>query len=205
MKMSRSTSQRRQGHRGFLALVLSASLAGCSTVALDPTPVVPAKTSLSYSAKVKLEEVAAFMVEPGASMLADPHLQNHVTGLESGFEKNRAQWEKSILEYLAARRTFRQVTQGGRADLDLTVRVIIYIDPGIQYKFNYIYVARTDATLSDPKSARPLISYSGTGKAAGEVSRGGKSDDEGPINRAVHAALNDMFSKLEGDKRLAEL
>jgi hypothetical protein len=37
------------------------------------------------------------------------------------------------------------------------------------------------------------------------VSRDGKDDDHEPINRAIRAALNDLFGKLEQDKRLAHL
>lgn len=205
MRKPTCLAQYSRERRALATLVMMASLAGCTNIALDPTPVVPTKNPLSYSAKVKLGELAAYMVEPGASMLADPNLQNHVTGLEGGLRGARSEWEKSIVDYLAARQTFQQVLLEGGADLDLTLRVIIYIDPSTQYKFNYIYVARTDATLTDPRSNRPLGSYSGFGKASGDVSRGGRDDDAGPINRAVHAALNDMFGKIESDPRLAQL
>lgn len=205
MDSLRCLAQRSHERHVCAALFLCAWVAGCTGIALHPAPVVPTKNPLPYSAKVKLAELAAYTVEPGATMIADPNLHNHVTGQESGFEAARAEWEKAILDYLATRRTFRQVQQGGGADLDLALRVIIYIDPSVQYKFNYIYVARIDATLSDPRSHRVIAGYSGFGKDAGDISRGGRDDDEGSVNRAVHAALNDLFGKIEGDTRLARL
>ena len=85
------------------------------------------------------------------------------------------------------------------------LRVFIYIDPGLEFKFNHTYVARTDAVLSDPQSGRTMTHYSGLGKAIGPVSRGSQEDDRPPINRAVQAALNDLFGKIESDARLASL
>jgi hypothetical protein len=115
------------------------------------------------------------------------------------------QWETAVQDYVTARQTFRKVVESGPSDIGMAMRIFIYIDPGAGFKFNHTYVARADATVTDPRTGRALMGYSGLGKAVGPVSRGSKEDDEGPINRSVQAALNDLFSKLETDKRLASL
>jgi hypothetical protein len=81
------------------------------------------------------------------------------------------------------------------------MRIHIYIDPGVMLQFNHAYVARVDASLTNPRTGRTLT-YIGLGKSAGEVSRGGTEDDQRPINLAVQSALNDLFGKIENDPRL---
>jgi hypothetical protein len=56
-------------------------LAGCSGLVFQPAPVVPTNSPLPYSAKVRLSQVEAYLVKPGATMIADPHIENHVTGV----------------------------------------------------------------------------------------------------------------------------
>jgi hypothetical protein len=66
------------------------------------------------------------------------------------------------------------------------------------YKFSHVYVARIDATLTDPRTGK-LNSYLGLGKSAGDVIRSGKEDDQAPINNAVQSALKDLSGKIEND------
>jgi hypothetical protein len=87
----------------------------------------------------------------------------------------------------------------------MTLRLFVYIDPSVSFKFNHVYVAKIDGALRDPRNGRVLLDHVGKGKAFGEVSRDGRDDDHEPINRAIRAALNDLFGKLEQDKRLAHL
>ncbi|MGQ0810320.1 MAG: hypothetical protein ACT4OO_03745 [Nitrospiraceae bacterium] len=180
--------------------------ANCSKIPFNPESVVPTKTPLPYSVNVKVTALDSFLVEPGSVMVADPNLQNHILVQTPSLGSKKEEWEKAILDYLGTRQTFRRVGLSGASDWNLAMRIIVYIDPSVQYKFNHIYVARTETIVQDPRNGRPLITYSGFGKAVGEVSRGGKEDDAAPINRAVHAALNDVFGKMESDyKRLAAL
>ncbi len=189
----------------LLVPLLIGPLGGCATIPFDPAPVVATPHQLPYSVKLKLGPLGAFIVEPGATMIADPGLQNHVLSPVDSLVSPREQWETAILQYVAARQTFRRVVKEGTADLDLELWGTIYIDPSQAFDFNYIYAARVDAFFKDPRNGRLLKSYSGFGKAVGEVARGGKDDDKRPVNRAVHAALNDLFGKMEQDRRLASL
>ena len=168
----------------------------CSQVVYQPSPVVPTNSPLPYSATVRLIEIEAYSVEPGATMVADPRIENKVTGVRLPLSKARKEWERSITEYLAARKTFTYLSTDSQTDLDLSMRLNIYVDPSIDSQFNRVYVASIDATLGESPGKRPLWKYIGLGKAAGE------DDDQGPINVAVQAALNDVFGKIENDPRL---
>jgi hypothetical protein len=180
-------------------------LTGCESVPFDPTPVVPTKNPLPYSASVKLTHVASYDLEPGSSLLADPNLQNHVVGVSSGTNWAKQEWQKSIVTYLDTRQTFSRVVEEGRGELDLALRITIYVDPGALFQHSYVYIARAEAAVSKPPSNLTRARYSGFGKAVGEVSRSGPQDDREPVNRAVHAALNDLLGKLETDTRLPQL
>ena len=173
-------------------------LAGCSRLPFDPTPVVPTTSPLPYSAKVKVSEIGTYEVEAGASMSTDPHLQNHVSRTTPTLfpTKDPADWERATVAYLTARKTFQKIVQEGAADLDLTLRINMYVDPSVSSSFSQIYLVTTDATLSDPKTGRSLMSYSGFGKTAGD------SKDKAAMERALHAAFRDLFGKMEHDKRL---
>lgn len=186
-------------------IVIACSLTACNHLMLDLTPVVPTTQPVRYSARVELTDVGVYVVQPGATMIAEPRLQNHVTAKIPSLDRARPQWEQAVLDYLAARKTFRQVVKEGPADLWMTLRVFIYVDPGDSFKFNHIYVAKVDGVLRDPRNGRVLLDYVGKGKSFGDVSRAGKDDDKEPINRAVRAALNDLFEKLERDQRLEHL
>lgn len=184
-----------------LLVLIALLVTGCSSLVFQPAPVVPTKSPLRYSAKVKLSQAEAYLVTPGATMIADPHIENHVTGMSNSLGNAKKEWEKAIADYVAARKTFSYLSMDSQTDLDLSMRLHIYIDPGLQYKFNHVYVARIDATLTDPRTGQ-LNSYLGLGKSAGDVVRGGNEDDQGPINNAVQSALNDLFGKIENDPRL---
>lgn len=176
--------------------------AGCAKLTFHPAPVVPAKSPLPYTAQVRVTELAAHMVEPGATLLANPNLQDAVTQATAVPGLSAQEWASSITDYVAARQTFRKIVAEGRADVIVALRIFLYIDPGLEFKFNHTYVAKTDVVLKDPLSGRAFAAYTGFGKAFGLVSRGSREDDEGPINKSVQAALSDMFGKLEADKRL---
>jgi hypothetical protein len=177
---------------------------GCAGVSFHPAPVVPTKQNLPYSAQVRLAELGVYAVEPGATMRTDAQVQNFVTHASSVPNLSQKQWEKAVLDYLTARQTFQRVTGDGPGELALALRIFIYIDPGLSIDFNHVYITRADATVTHPQTGKAIaLYYSGFGKAFGPVSRGSKEEDEGPINKSVHAALNDVFSKLENDNRLA--
>jgi hypothetical protein len=177
----------------FAPLVLSLS---CSQVVYQPTAVVPTPSPLPYSATIRLTEIEAYNVEPGATMVADPRIENKVLGVRQPLSKAKQAWERSITDYLAARKTFTYLSTDSQTDLDLSMRLNIYVDPSVMSDFHRVYVARIDATLAESSSKRPLSKYIGFGKATGD------DDDQGPINLAVQAALNDLFGKIENDQRL---
>lgn len=183
------------------AALMIVLLAGCHRAPFDPTPVVPASSTLPYSAKVKVSEVGTFEVEPGASMGADPQLQSRVSRTTAPLlsTNDPTDWERTTVKYLTTRKTFRSVVQEGTADLDLTLRINMYVDPSVASNFSHIYLAVTDATLSDPRTGRSLMRYSGFGKTPGE------KKDKGAMERALHIAFRDLFSKMESDKRLLTL
>ena len=183
---------------GFLLPLLGSVLLNlsCSQVVYQPSPVVPTSSPLPYSATARLIEIEAYSVEPGATMVADPRIENKVTGVRLPLSKAKKEWERSITEYLAARKTFIYLSTDSQTDLDLSMRLHIYVDPSVDSQFNRVYVARIDATLAESPTKRPLSKYLGFGKSAGD------DDDQGPINLAVQAALNDLFGKIENDPRL---
>jgi len=197
LKISASTA--------WTALAFSASIlvlsAGCHRTPFDPTPVVPANSTLPYSAKVKVSEVGTFEVERGASMDANPQLQSRVSRTTPPLlsTNDPTDWERATVKYLTTRKTFRNVMQEGTADLDLTLRINMYVDPSVGSGFSQIYLAVMDATLSDPRTGRSLTKYSGFGKVPGD------EKDKGAMERALHAAFRDVFSKMESDKRLLTL
>ena len=176
---------------GSLLLTLSCS----HVVVYQPTAVVPTASPLPYSATVRLADIEAYNVEPGATMVADPRLENKVTGIAGPLSKAKKEWERSIADYLAARKTFTYLSTDSQTDLDLSMRLNIYIDPSVESDFLHVYVARIDATLAEASGKRALSKYVGFGKATGE-------EDRGPINLAVQGALNDLFGKIETDQRL---
>ena len=167
----------------------------CSQLVYQPGAVVPTTSPLPYSATVRLAEIEAYNVEPGATMVADPRIENKVTGIAQPISKAKKEWERSITEYLSARKTFTYLSSDSQTDLDLSMRLNIYIDPSVMSDFNHVYVARIDAMLAEGSTKRPLSKYVGFGKTTGD-------DDRGPINLAVQAALNDLFGKIENDQRL---
>lgn len=192
--------------RNMLLSSMTALLfSSCANIVYEPAPVVPTKFPLPYSAKIKLTHIGSYIVEPGSTMIADPRIENHVTSTSNSLDNAKKEWEKSIAEYLVARKTFTYVSLDSQADVDVSLRLNIYIDPGTLFQYHHVYVARVDAVLTDPRTPAVVSSQQGFGKAFGEVSRGGKEDDRGPINAAVQSALNDLFGKIENDSRLRHL
>ena len=171
-------------------------LLACSQMVYQPAPVVPTTSPLPYSATIRLAEIEAYTVEPGATMIADPRIENKVTGVRQPLSKARKEWERSITDYLAARKTFTYLSTDSQTDVDLSMRLNIYVDPSVMSEFDRVYVARIDATLAEASTKRPVSRYMGLGKSSGD------DDDHGPINLAVQAALNDLFGKIENDQRL---
>jgi hypothetical protein len=151
---------------------------------------------------VELTTIGAFLVQPGATMSPDPNLQNRITGPVDSLTSDKAAWEQALVDYVVSRRTFRSVVRQGASNVRLAIRMLIYIDPSLGFKFNTIYVARTTATLSDTATGRVMREYSGFGKSVGVVRRTGTDDDKAPVNQAVHDALSDLFGKLESDRPL---
>jgi len=176
----------------FASLLLSLS---CSQLVYHPGAVVPTASPLPYSATVRLAEIEAYHVEPGATMVADPRLENKVTAIAQPISQAKTEWERSIRDYLAARKTFTYLSTDSQTDLDLVMRLNIYIDPSVESDFDQVYVARIEAALAEGSGKRLLSRYVGFGKATGEK-------DRGPVNLAVQAALNDLFGKIENDQRL---
>jgi hypothetical protein len=176
----------------FALLLLCLS---CSQLVYQPGAVVPTTAPLPYSATVKLAEIEAYNVEPGATMVADHRIENKVLGVHRSLSKAKKEWERSITDYLAARKTFTYLSTDSQTNLDLSMRLNIYVDPSVMSDFDHVYVARIDAVLVESATKRPLSKYVGFGKATGD-------DDQGPIHFAVQAALNDLFGKIETDQRL---
>lgn len=176
-------------------------LAGCAKLPFDPTPVVPTTSPLPYTAKIKVSEIGTYDLEAGASMTPDPTLQNHVlrTAPTLFSTMDPADWERATIQYLTTRKTFQKIVQDGMADLDLTLHINSYIDPSVASDFRHIYLIITDATLSDPRTGRALMNYSGFGKTAGDPK------DKAAMERALHASFRDLFGKMETDKRLLSL
>ena len=72
----------------LLSLLASFAITvSCSQVLYQPSPVVPTNSPLPYSATVRLIEIEAYSVEPGATMVADPRIENKVTGVRLPLSK----------------------------------------------------------------------------------------------------------------------
>ncbi|MGE3152992.1 MAG: hypothetical protein AB7G48_07570 [Nitrospiraceae bacterium] len=187
-------------------ILLIATVTACNKIPFAPATVVPTKTSLPYAATVELTTIGAFLVQPGATMSPDPNLQNRITAPVPTLTNDKEAWEQALIDYVASRGTFRTlVVNQGPSNVRLAIRMLIYIDPSLGFKFNTIYVARATGTLSDAVTGRVMREYSGFGKSVGVVRRTGTDDDKAPVNQAVHSALGDLFGKLEGDRPLNEL
>ncbi|MEX5215130.1 MAG: hypothetical protein NW703_13305 [Nitrospiraceae bacterium] len=186
-------------------ILLIATFTACNKIPFAPATVVPTKTSLPYTATVEVTTIGAFLVQPGATMSPDPNLQNRITAPVPTLTNDKEAWEQALIDYVASRGTFRTLVSQGPSNVRLAIRMLIYIDPSLGFKFNTIYVARATGTLSDAVTGRVIREYSGFGKSVGVVRRTGTDDDKAPVNQVVHSALNDLFGKLEGDRPLNEL
>ena len=67
----------------------------------QPGAVVPTASPLPYSATVRLAEIEAYHVEPGATMVADPRIENRVTGIAQPLNKAKKDWERSIARLIS--------------------------------------------------------------------------------------------------------
>ncbi|HJR76404.1 MAG TPA: hypothetical protein VJ805_05495 [Nitrospiraceae bacterium] len=212
-------NERRPGVYRALALVpviLSLLLPACHSqpspakaslarVTFPPAPVIPTKRPLPYSAQVQVLQISAYSVQPGATLTTDPRTQNFIDPFGTVPPLSREEWKATVLDYVAARQTFRRTSTTEPSDLRLALRVFVYIDPGMADDFNYTYVTRGDADLIDPQNGRVMAHYSGFGKSFGPVSRTSMEADKFMLNRSLHSALNDLFDKIESDTQLASL
>lgn len=213
-------NERRPGVRCALTLVaviLSLSIQAChsqpsppaqssrASLTFLPAPVVPTTHPLPYSAQVQVSHITAYSVQPGATLTTDPRTQHFIDPFGTIPPLSREEWTATVLDYVAARQTFRRISTTEQADLMLALRVSVYVDPGMEDDFNYTYVTKTDANLIDPRNGRVITYYSGFGKAFGPVSRSSMEADKFTLNQSLHSALNDLFDKIEADTQLASL
>jgi hypothetical protein len=167
--------------------------------------VIPTKHHLPYSAQIEVLQISAYSVQPGATLTTDPRTQNFIDPFGTVPPLSREDWKATILDYVAARQTFRRISTTERSDLTLALRMFVYVDPGMEDDFNYTYVTKADANLIDPQNGRVIAHYSGFGKAFGPVSRTSMEVDKFMLNRSMHSSLNDLFDKIESDTQLALL
>ncbi len=83
--------------RGFALLPMLGCVAlsfSCSQLVYHPDAVVPTASPLPYSATVRLADIEAYNVEPGATMVADPRIENRVTGIAQPLGKAKKEWER---------------------------------------------------------------------------------------------------------------
>lgn len=127
-----SSVTRRMERRVCLCLLL----VGCTGSSFHLPPVVPTKQQLPFTAQLRRADLAAYLVEPGATLTSDLQLENHVTRLASTPFLTAKQWEHTVLDYMRARQTFRGVVEKGSADIGMNVRLFVYIDPGVRSEFS---------------------------------------------------------------------
>jgi hypothetical protein len=149
--------------------------------------------------------ISAYSVQPGATLTSDPRTKNFIDPFGTVPPLSREEWNATVLDYAAARHTFRRISTTEPSDLTLRLRVFVYVDPGMERDFNYTYVTNTDADFIDPQNGRVMAHYSGFGKAFGPVFRGSMEADKFMLNQSLHSALNDLFDKIESDTHLALL
>ena len=216
-------NERRPGVSGvccaltFVAVILSLLLQACHSQLSPPTqsspapltflpaPVIPTTHPLPYSAQIQVSHITAYSVQPGATLTTDPRTHNFIDPFGTIPPLSREEWTATVLDYVAARQTFRRISATEQADLTLALRVFVYVDPGMEDDFNYTYVTKADGNLIDPRNGRVLSHYSGFGKAFGPVSRSSMEADKFMLNQSLHSALNDLFDKIESDTQLASL
>ncbi len=170
-----------------------------------PAPVIPTTHPLPYSAQIQVLQISAYSVQPGATLTTDPRTQNFIDPFGTVPPLSPEEWKATVVDYVAARQTFRRISTTEQSDLTLALRVFVYVDPGMEDDFNYTYVAKADANLIDPRNGRVMAPYSGFGKAFGPVSRTSMEVDKLMLNQSLHSALNDLFDKIESDTQLASL
>ena len=201
----------------LVAVILSLLLSACHSqpsppaqaslapLTFPPAPVIPTRHPLPYSAQIHVLQISAYSVQPGATLTTDPRTQHFIDPFGTVPPLSREEWKATVLDYVAARQTFRSISAAEPSDLALVLRMSVYIDPGMADDFNYTYVTKADADLIDPQNGRVMEYYSGFGKAFGPVSRTSMEVDKFMLNQSLHSALNDLFDKIESDTQLASL
>lgn len=179
--------------------------ASLAPLTFPPAPVIPTKHSLPYSAQIQVLQISAYSVQPGATLTTDPRTQNFIDPFGTVPPLSREEWKATVLDYVAARQTFRRISTTEPSDLTLALRMFVYVDPGMADDFNFTYVTKADANLIDPRNGRVMEHYSGFGKAFGPVSRKSMEIDKFMLNQSLHSALNNLFDKIESDTQLASL
>ena len=179
--------------------------ASLAPLTFPPAPVIPTKHPLPYSAQIQVLQITAYSVQPGATLTTDPRTQNFIDPFGTVPALSREEWKATVLDYVAARQTFRRITTTEPSDLTLALRVFVYVDPGMEDDFNYTYVTKAEANLIEPRNGRVMAHYSGFGKAFGPVSRTSMETDKFMLNQSLHSSLNDLFDKIESDTQLASL
>ena len=124
------------GCRLMAFLVVGWSLSACDQIVLEPTLVVPTKGPVAYSAQVSLTDLSAYLLDPGRTVLPDRGLQNHVTEKLSSVVRAKPEWEQVVPTYLDSRKTFCQIVQEDPADLLMTLRLVLCVDPSASFEFN---------------------------------------------------------------------
>jgi hypothetical protein len=186
-------------------VVLGLLLSACRPLAFPPAAVVPTQHPLPYSAQIRVVEISVYPVLAGATLTTDPRTRNFIDQTGSVPPLSHDEWKETIVDYVAARQTFRRISTTEPSDLTLAIRVFIYVDPGMDYKFNHTYIAKADASLINPQNGRVMTHYSGLGKRFGPVSHRSMEEDKPMIDQSLQAALNDLFDKIESDTQLASL
>ena len=102
----------------------------------------------------------------------------------------------ATIDYIQSRRTFASV--GDRpADLTLTVKAWLTM----RSRGNYRYSLRLELALG-PSEKPPIKSYLVEKETVGSSVRWITASDQSPIAEAVHAALDDLLTQIEGDHPL---
>lgn len=88
-------------------------------------------------------------------MRSDPQLQTFV--IYAGSAPNLSQPGKHSIRWV----------EDGPSDIGMILRIFVYIDPGVGFKFNHTYVTRADATMTEPRteSGRQLLRIRQSGLA----------------------------------------
>ncbi len=111
---------------------------------------------------------------------------------------SRDNLEQTIVSYLEKRRTFTQVSgQAGQGQVQMLLKVVLRMESWDRYFYNIDLAA--DLTAPDGAVAK---SYAAHAREAGPQVRFTAASDEPPIEKALTAALNQLFGAVEADRDL---